>query len=189
MKGVIPILLISSLFLFLAVSLISASTESDFLSLINKERASLNKPLLSINANLSQAAYLHSKEMAENNYFAHESLDDTLFSNRIKASGYNYISVAENIAYSWGPEDANHVFDMWKNSPGHYANMISNSYEDVGLGIYSKDGLTYCTLDFGKGNNIIVAPKPVKQIKTIPTRITTPKPIIRYSILSLSQKK
>jgi len=151
-----------ALFLLLAVSIVSASVESDFLSLINNERVGLGKSALSYNDNLNQAAYAHSMEMAEKGYFSHDSLDGTSFDLRIANFGYtNYNAVAENIAYATGVSDASRVFNMWKNSPGHYSNMISASYNEIGLGVYSKDGLTYYTLDFGKRTTKPGPTKPV----------------------------
>jgi hypothetical protein len=40
---------------------------------------------------------------------------------------------------------------MWKNSTGHYANMMGD-FSDAGLGVYSKNGYTYYTLDLGKSH-------------------------------------
>jgi hypothetical protein len=155
MKRAISIVFIF-IFLVSIINLVYASTESDFLSSINNERTSLNKPLVYTNYNLTQAAYLHSKEMAENNYFSHNSLDNSSFDKRIIAVGYTgFKSLGENIAYASGPEDANRLFDMWKNSPGHYSNMISDLFNEIGLGIYSANGLTYYTLDMGKRLNFM----------------------------------
>jgi len=40
---------------------------------------------------------------------------------------------------------------MWKNSSGHYANMMGD-FNEAGLGVYSYNGLAYYTLDLGKRN-------------------------------------
>ena len=127
-----------------------ASVESDFMSLLNAERATLEKSPLTVNSQLSTAAYLHSKDMAELGYFNHTSLDGRTFDQRIVAAGYtNFSSLAENIAYASGSPDAARVYGMWKNSPGHYANMMGD-FTDAGLGVYTKSGVTYYTLDLGK---------------------------------------
>jgi len=126
------------------------STESDFMVMLNSERATLGKKPLAINSHLSNAAYLHSADMAEQGYFSHTSLDGRTFDQRIVAAGYtNYSSLAENIAYAYGSPDAARVYNMWKNSSGHYANMMGD-FSDAGLGVYSKNGYTYYTLDLGK---------------------------------------
>ncbi len=148
--------IIFTVFLLLTINIVSATIESDFLNLINKERAGLNKPLLYYNENLTNTAYLHSKEMSEKDYFSHDSYDGSSFDKRIISSGYtNFKTMGENIAYASGSADANKVFSMWKSSIGHYDNMISSSFSEIGLGVYSHDGLTYYTLDFGSREGFI----------------------------------
>ena len=143
------------IFLLVLLPFAFASVETEFLNLLNEERLSLGKSELYINSELSNAAYLHSKDMAENNYLSHTSRDGTLFSNRIVNAGYsNYISLAENIAYHSGSVDAKKVFQMWKQSAGHYKNMISDKNE-IGLGVYSLGNKVYYTLDMGKQRNFI----------------------------------
>jgi hypothetical protein len=44
---------------------------------------------------------------------------------------------------------------MWKNSTGHYANMIGD-FSEGGLGVYSKNGYTYYTLDMGKSRASVI---------------------------------
>lgn len=130
--------------------LAQTSVESDFMAMLNAERATLGKNPLSINSCLSTAAYLHSQDMAEQGYFSHTSLDGRTFDQRIIAAGYtDYVSLGENIAYAYGAPDAARVYGMWKNSTGHYANMMGD-FSDAGLGVYSKNGYTYYTLDLGK---------------------------------------
>ena len=130
--------------------LAQTSVESDFMAILNAERATLGKSPLSINSYLTTAAYLHSQDMAEQGYFSHTSLDGRTFDQRIIAAGYtNYSSLAENIAYAYGEPDAARVYSMWKNSTGHYANMMGD-FNEAGLGVYSKNSYTYYTLDLGK---------------------------------------
>ena len=131
----------------------NGKVEIDFLALVNAERASLNKNPLTADSALGNAAYLHSKDMGDNNYFSHISLDGRTFDQRIVAAGYsNYYTLGENIAYAYGPPSAAQIFAMWKNSPGHYANMIGD-FNDAGLGVYSINGYTYYTLDLGRKFN------------------------------------
>jgi uncharacterized protein YkwD len=76
------------------------STETDFMNILNTHRITLGQNTLAINSSLSTAAYLHSKDMAENNYFSHTSLDGRTFDQRIVAAGYtNWTALGENIAY------------------------------------------------------------------------------------------
>jgi uncharacterized protein YkwD len=149
MLSLLVVCIIMQLFQLLRVSA-QTSVESNFMAMLNAERATLGKNPLSINSYLSTAAYLHSQDMAEQGYFSHTSLDGRTFDQRIIAAGYtDYVSLAENIAYDYGAPDAARVYGMWKNSTGHYENMMGN-FGDAGLGVYSKNGYTYYTLDLGK---------------------------------------
>ncbi len=125
--------------------------QNEFIALVNAERASLGKTPLVANSQLETAAYLHSKNMGDKDYFSHTSLDGRTFNERITAAGYKYVAAAENIAMASGSPSASRVYDMWKNSPGHYKNMIGD-YAEAGLGVYSIDGKTYYTLDLGTSN-------------------------------------
>jgi hypothetical protein len=134
------------------------STETDFMNIMNAQRISLGKKSLAINSSLSTAAYLHSKDMAEKSYFSHTSQDGRTMVQRVAAAGYtNWTSLAENIAYCYGAPDAATVYNMWKNSPGHYANMIGD-FTDAGLGVYTLNNYTYYTLDFGKSRTPVPPP-------------------------------
>lgn len=99
---------------------------------------------------LASAAYLHSKDMADKNYFSHDSQDGRSFSQRITAAGYNWSTVGENIAAGQGTLAA--VIDGWMASDGHCANIMSPAFHDIGLGCArnanSQYGI-YWTMDLG----------------------------------------
>jgi len=154
----IGLFLVLNLFVPAFPAAAQTSVEVDFLTLLNAERTSAGKSSLIFNASLTSAAYLHSKDMAENGYFSHTSLDGRTLAQRASGAGYtNYYALGENIAYAYGAPDAAKVYSMWKNSPGHYTNMMGNYYE-TGLGIYSLNGYTYYTLDLGRSSNPAPAP-------------------------------
>ena len=48
---------------------------------------------------------------------------------------------AENIAY--GQTSAYEVFEAWKNSSGHYKNMMNPDYRTFGAALYYTDGGYY----------------------------------------------
>jgi uncharacterized protein YkwD len=156
----------------------SGNLQTDFLSLVNAERSSLGKNPLIANSQLESAAYLHSKDMGDNNYFDHTSQDGTTFSQRITNAGYRWTSAAENIAMAYGSPDAAKVYAMWRNSAGHYANMIGD-YADAGLGVYSIGGYTYYTLDLGRGQSSptqtpTASPTPTPHPTATPTQTLNP---------------
>ena len=108
-------------------------------------------PALTWNAKLEQAAFLHSKDMAERNYFAHNTLEGVSPWDRMKAQGYSFRAAGENIAAGQITLEA--VMQGWVDSPGHCQNLMSAGFTEVGMGRFDKAGSTYgvyWTQDFGK---------------------------------------
>jgi uncharacterized protein YkwD len=95
---------------------------------------------------LEKAAYLHSKDMYENNYFDHFGLDSSLPIQRAAKLGYTGTAVGENIAH--GFINAKDVIEAWKNSISHCKNMMDSCYDEMGASHY-KD---YWTQEFGSNN-------------------------------------
>ncbi len=129
------------------------------LCVLNAERARRHLRLLALNRKLSAAARGHSRAMVEQHFFSHTSLDGTSFVDRIRRTGYlegaRGWSVGENIAYGSGRlSTPRAIATAWMHSPGHRANILSTSYESIGIGIAAGtpvggDGGTYTT-DFGR---------------------------------------
>jgi uncharacterized protein YkwD len=73
----------------------------------------------------------------------------------MKAAGYtSYTTAGENIAA--GQQTAQAVFNAWKNSSGHNANMLKASFTQIGIGHVVVNGSkygTYWTTDFANGND------------------------------------
>jgi len=88
---------------------------------------------LTMNAELRLAARLHSQDMADQNYFAHDSLDGRTFMDRINDAGFTGgCPCGENIAA--GNSTATDTMDQWINSPGHCANMMGSDFTTIGIG-------------------------------------------------------
>ena len=105
---------------------------------------------MQLNGQLQQAAFLHSKDMSEQNYFSHISNNGLSFVQRITQQSYIYSYLGENIAYHYGQPSADKVFMMRKNSQGHYTNMMSPNFNEAGLGIFYDRRRTFYTLDLVK---------------------------------------
>ena len=87
---------------------------------------------LTMNANLRCAARNHSKDMADNDYFSHDSQDGRSPGERIEQAEYDYSTWGENIAA--GSPDAAGTVDQWMNSDGHCANIMRDRYTEIGVG-------------------------------------------------------
>ena len=119
-------------------SIESSVGSSDFVQrvvdLTNAQRAQAGLPALKLNAKLSAAAYVHSRDMALNDYFNHTGSDRSKVTDRVAAQGYNYLNAGENIAAGYATPEA--VVEGWMNSPGHRANILYPKIQEIGVGFY-----------------------------------------------------
>jgi uncharacterized protein YkwD len=92
--------------------------EEEVLRLANRERQSQNLHPLAWDGELGAAAWGHSNDMAQLNYFSHTSLDGRQFSQRIAEAGYPCGSCGENIAAGYSTPQA--VLNGWMNSSASF---------------------------------------------------------------------
>jgi uncharacterized protein YkwD len=127
-----------------------SADEAQVLQLVNKERASAGCRSLSSNSLLLAVARAHSKDMAVNGYFDHNSQNGQTPFDRMRAAGYRGNLMGENIAAGQSTPAA--VMNAWMNSPGHRANILNCGFRVVGIGVYrltSSPFRIYWTQDFG----------------------------------------
>jgi uncharacterized protein YkwD len=87
---------------------------------------------LSLDPALTCAARVHSKDMADNNFFDHTNLQGQGPGYRIGQAGYNGSGWGENIAAGYGsPQE---TIAGWLDSDGHCANMLNPGFQDIGVG-------------------------------------------------------
>ena len=148
---VVSMVLTVAMLMFAPAALAYDNEELQFLTLINNYRTSNGLPALTLSYSLSSASAGHSCDMANQNYFSHNSLDGRTPWDRIRAAGYTYNTwLGENIAA--GQTDAVTVFNAWRNSPSHNANMLSSNYLAIGIDRCYNGGSQYgwyWTTDFG----------------------------------------
>lgn len=111
------------------------------LNYVNGYRSEVGVENLSLDSQLSLAATIRALEMAWSNKFSHDRPNGSSCFSVLNDLGINYYTVGENIA--WGYWDAASVSEGWKNSPGHYANMISSNFSKIGIGYAVVDGERY----------------------------------------------
>lgn len=100
--------------------------------LTNEFRARNGLGLLSINYELQQAAQSHSRDLAVSDYFSHTGLDGRQPWDRAFDEGYNYQTIGENIAA--GQLTPQQVVQAWIDSPPHLANLMNDSFTEIGVG-------------------------------------------------------
>ncbi len=98
---------------------------------------------LAWNTALARAAQGHADDMAQRNYFSHDSADGRSFDQRAQAAGYTGSTLGENISAGRTSLDA--TLSSWLASPGHCANLMNPAYRDVGLSCASVSGAQYST--------------------------------------------
>ncbi len=94
-------------------------------------RASRGLTALKRDPELDAAAEAHSKEMARLRTFAHVLSTDGGPADRLRARGYAYSSVAENIGLS---SDVGRAHEAIAGSPAHLANLLDPRHRRLGLG-------------------------------------------------------
>jgi len=100
---------------------------------VNEYRSLMGLLAVKIDERLVRAARKHSIEMAQLDYFAHESPTPSLKTpaQRARRDGYGG-GVAENIAR--GPATGRDAFLGWFRSSGHHRNMLQPGHTDLGCG-------------------------------------------------------
>jgi uncharacterized protein YkwD len=129
------------------------------LCLLNQQRAANGVAPLVANAKLTVASASYSQRMVDQSFFDHQAPDGDTLVDRLTGAGYPVdaaLVVGENLGWGSGPlASARSMVQAWMASPGHRANLLSDDYTEVGLGVVvgtpedRTSGATYTT-DFGE---------------------------------------
>jgi uncharacterized protein YkwD len=92
---------------------------------------------------LESAAFGHSRDMADNNFFSHTGTGGTSVGTRATNVGYTWSTVGENIAAGISYSSVGAVVQAWVNSPGHCANLMRSSFTELGAAKFSNSSSTY----------------------------------------------
>ncbi len=117
-----------------------SENEKIIFDLLNKARTNAGLPKLSTNANLFKVARLKAQDMVENSYFSHTSPTYGSPFAMMKKYNVSYKVAGENIAGNPSLQDA---VTAWLNSPTHKQNILSNSYNYIGIGVEKSDTYGY----------------------------------------------
>lgn len=119
---------------------------------VNELRSSMGLHTLTSNDTLVEYAYIRAQEAEV--HWAHQRPDGSSWSTVISPEDTSNILTGENLTMGAGFEPyeyADMIFKSWLNSPGHYANMISENHQELGLAVYITEGGEYYAAQiFGK---------------------------------------
>ena len=129
------------------VSSSNLTYEQKVVELVNVERQKAGLPTLKMDSAISNVARAKSKDMAVNNYFAHQSPTYGSAGDMLRQFGISWSAWGENIAS--GQRTPEIVVNAWMNSPGHRANILSNNFSKIGVGyVTNSNGTPYWTQIF-----------------------------------------
>lgn len=123
--------------------------ENEVIRLTNAQRAKHGLQPLQANWELSRVARYKSQDMVNKNYFSHNSPTYGSPFRMMENFGLRFSAAGENIAM--GQQSAQQVVNAWMNSPGHRSNILSSTYNQIGVGLAKdRNGRFYWTQMFIK---------------------------------------
>lgn len=131
------------------------------MELANAARAQRGLPAFTPDARLTAAAAGHSADMANRNYYSHQSPEGEGPEQRLQKQGISGVAWAENIAA--GISDPAAALQQWVNSPPHAANLFNPQMTHAGMGYAAGPGRYryYWTQVFARLQD---APPPVRRL-------------------------
>lgn len=136
---------------------------------INTLRQEKGKLILERHEDLAKAAEMHSKYIAKRNKLTHVQVKTAFPHPRDRVEHFNksFTNIGENALYTKPIRNATNkanlkklaidMYRSWKNSPGHYANMISDDfkYGDFGFTFNEKSKRIFAVQVFAKKGYVI----------------------------------
>ncbi len=110
----------------------TSSYEQKVAELVNIERQKNGLAPLTLDSAISNVARIKSKDMSDNNYFAHQSPTYGSAGDMLRQYGINWSAWGENIAA--GQRTPEEVVTAWMNSEGHRENILSPNFSKIGVG-------------------------------------------------------
>ncbi len=116
---------------------------AEVLELTNEERVKVGLSELKTYSSLQHAANKRSKESEQDFNPDHTRPDGKDFYTVLGEYNINYNLAGENIAK--GQLTPEEVVEGWMNSLGHRDNILNDSFNNMGVGVYQYDGVIYWT--------------------------------------------
>lgn len=115
--------------------------EATIASTLNAYRLEAGLPELSLSGRLSGIAFIRAQEISVS--WSHARPDGRGYTSALDDYGYGYSSVSENLLYVSGGGDGVAIADRWMASDSNSAEILSDSYTAIGVGVYYAGGMTY----------------------------------------------
>ena len=109
-------------------------TQKGVIGLTNEERKKNEKKILIESSELDRAAEKKARDIFEKQYFAHVSPSGNGPDYFVSASGYQYITIGENLALGNFADDQELVA-AWVASPGHRENILREQFQEIGVAV------------------------------------------------------
>ncbi len=120
------------------------AAETRLVQLTNEARIAAGLEPLEVDPRLQAVARLHSADMHDRDFFAHENPDGLDPFDRIRAADIGYRWAGENLARAASPERAH---ELLMESPGHQENILNENFRRVGIGaVHSPRGILFTQL-------------------------------------------
>ena len=119
--------------------------------LISQYRVDHGLKPLALDPTLMKLAAEHAQRMASMDRMSHTLPGEGSFASRIAAGGFQASMAAENVAA--GQQTLAQVFEAWRKSPGHNANMLLPNVSLMGIALSVQPGgryHTYWSLELGE---------------------------------------
>ncbi|HTH92996.1 MAG TPA: CAP domain-containing protein [Candidatus Paceibacterota bacterium] len=116
----------------------SVLSAADIIDATNQERLDDGLPPLKTNNELAASAKLKVEDMITNQYFDHTSPSGKTVADLGQQVGYDYVVMGENLALG-DFTSAHDLLQAWMKSPGHRANILNDTYQDIG--VYAAQGM------------------------------------------------
>ena len=134
-----------------------SSYEQDLVQAVNRVRVKHGLAKVRANDSLVTAAQGHSTDMAQQQYFEHNSASGEVWSSRLirygyKKTGYTLWKTGENIFKISGfyAAFAQSAVSAWMKSPAHRQVLLTPRFRDIGVGTAMAGDTRYVTLDLGR---------------------------------------
>lgn len=140
--------------------LASAIIPQTIIDLTNAKRTDNRQTALSVNTELTMAAYTKAQDMIDHGYFDHYGPQGQTPWQYILSQGYDYQSAGENLAIDF--QAAEDLIDAWLKSATHRDNILDPDYQDIGVavldGVFDGHQTTLVVQMFGAKQPTLLGP-------------------------------